>query len=508
LPFLPTYNDAQFKTRYRLDPKNEIIFLGLGALDQFELNTAANETDAQRYILNNLPVNEQWNYTLGARYTNYQENSYSTFVLSRFHLNNTATKYRNNVEAPENLILDYRSQEIENKFRFEQVWRKGDLKVVAGTNMELVKYTNDTRRLVPVGNEVIPNIYSTELNLFNYGFFANASKNLTNRLTGSIGLRLDASSYSSETNKPWEQFSPRVSLRYALNDEWSISANTGIYYQLPPYTVLGFQNGDSGLINKQKGIGHIRSDHFVIGTEYILPFAARIAVEGFWKNYSNYPFLLADSVSLANLGGDFGVIGDEPASPISRGRSYGIEVVYQQKLRAGFYGLMSYTWVRSEFEDKNGELKPSSWDNRHLLTFTGGKRFGKNWEVGVRWRLLGGTPFTPYDVPRSSLKEIWDVTGRGLNDFDQLNLLRGNTFTQLDIRVDKKWFFESWNLNLYFDVQNILNQEIQAQPFLDVVYDDAGNPLEDPNDPTRYQTRFLENTSGTLLPTLGVIIDF
>jgi hypothetical protein len=508
LPFLPTYNDAQFKVRYRIDPKNEIVFLGLGAIDQFELNTAANETDAQRYILNNLPVNEQWNYTIGAKYTNFQESGFSTLVLSRFHLNNTATKYKDNIESPENLILDYASQEIENKLRFEQLWRKEQWKIIVGANAELVRYLNNTKRLIPVGNEVLTNIYETDLPLFNYGLFGSVARNIGQRWTASLGLRLDASNYSAYTNKPWEQISPRLALSYSVNDVLSINANTGIYYQLPPYTVMGFQNGDSGFINKDNGIGFIRSDHFVLGTEYILPFSARIAIEGFWKNYTNYPFLLADSISLANLGGDFGVIGDEPATPESKGRAYGVEIVYQQKLRAGFYGLLSYTWVRSEFEDKNGNLVSSSWDNRHLLTFTGGKRFGKGWELGLRWRFLGGTPYTPYDVPRSSLKEIWDVTGRGLPDYDQLNTLRGDNFTQLDMRIDKKWFFQRWNLNLYFDVQNILNQQLENQPFLDVVYDENGLPVENPNDPSRYLVRGLENSSGTLLPTLGVIVDF
>jgi len=65
LPFLPTYNDFQFKTRTKIDAKNEISVIGLGAIDQFMLNTKANRTEDQRYIIGYLPVNEQWNYTLG-----------------------------------------------------------------------------------------------------------------------------------------------------------------------------------------------------------------------------------------------------------------------------------------------------------------------------------------------------------------------------------------------------------------------------------------------------------
>ena len=38
LPFLPIYNDYQFKWTARPDDKNAITVIGLGALDDFELN--------------------------------------------------------------------------------------------------------------------------------------------------------------------------------------------------------------------------------------------------------------------------------------------------------------------------------------------------------------------------------------------------------------------------------------------------------------------------------------
>jgi len=38
LPFLPTFNDMQFKVRTRVDAKNELTFIGLGAIDLFDLN--------------------------------------------------------------------------------------------------------------------------------------------------------------------------------------------------------------------------------------------------------------------------------------------------------------------------------------------------------------------------------------------------------------------------------------------------------------------------------------
>ncbi|MEM7040877.1 MAG: TonB-dependent receptor, partial [Bacteroidota bacterium] len=241
--------------------------------------------------------------------------------------------------------------------------------------------------------------------------------------------------------------------------------------------------------------------------EYNTDFNTRFTVEGFYKRYDRYPFLLRDSISLANLGGDFGVIGNEPVNSTSEGRTYGLELMAQQKLYKGFFGIVSYTFVRSEFTDGSGEFKPSAWDSRHIVTSTLGKKIKGNWEIGARWRFYGGSPYTPYDVMRSSAIPVWNVTGRGLPDYTQLNALRLGNAHNLDVRVDKKWFFEKWSLNLYLDIQNVYNFQAESVPYLDVVRDDSGNPVLDPDNPGFYLTRTLPNVTGTVLPSIGIVVD-
>ncbi|MGB0839406.1 MAG: TonB-dependent receptor, partial [Chitinophagales bacterium] len=124
LPFLPTYNDAQFKIKHNINDKNTLTILGIGAYDDFALNLEANETEEQQAILDVLPDNDQRNYTLGMKYTNFRDNSYTNVVLSRSHLENVAVKYRGNDESSQdNLLLDYSSEEIENKLRVENISR-------------------------------------------------------------------------------------------------------------------------------------------------------------------------------------------------------------------------------------------------------------------------------------------------------------------------------------------------------------------------------------------------
>ena len=517
LPFLPIYNDAQFKVKTKINAKNEISLIGLGALDQFEINTGVNDgvddpvtLERNQFILGNLVSNDQWNYTIGAAYKHFSENSFQQVVVSRNHLDNRAVKYFNNDESIEaNKILDYRSQEIENKIRLEHTWRGEGWKWNVGVGYENALFTNRTyNRFVTASGEQLVADFRSELNLNKYSVFTQISKGfIADRLKFSLGVRTDVAGYNDAMENPIDQLSPRLSASYLFAPKWSLNASVGRFFQLPPYTILGYRDNANNLVNKQNGITYIQADHAVLGLEY-LPFTnTKISLEGFYKVYDNYPFLTRDNVSLANLGSDFGVIGNGPAVPLSGGRAYGLEFLIQQKLTKGFYGILAATLVKSEFEDKNGDLRPSAWDNGQIVTLTAGKKFKGDWEVGARFRYLGASPYTPYDTAGSSIRETWDLRGVALPDYERLNEERTGAVHQLDMRVDKRWFFAKWSLDLYLDIQNVYNFQAPLAPSLTVVRDDNGDPLVDPTDPTRYSTKEIQNFSGTILPSIGIIIE-
>lgn len=510
LPFLPTYNDAQFKVKLRLSAKDELTFIGLGAIDDFVLNLDANETESQQYFLNNIPVNKQWNYSGGATYKHFREKSYLTLVVSRNHLNNRAYKYLNNDDSsPSNKILDYKSSETENKVRVENTWRNGGLKINYGLGFENVLYTNSTfsKKVLPTGVSTFD--FSSKLTFNKYAAFAQLSKSVAkDKLTLSFGIRTDAADYSAQMSDLVDQISPRMALSWTFAKKISFNLSAGRYSQLPAYTAMGYRDQSGALVNKSNKVTYIYVNQLSSGFEYLLNENTRITIEGFFKQYSNYPFLVDDSISLANLGSDFGVIGNSEVVSSSKGRAKGVEFLIQRKLLKNIYGIFSYTYVYSEFTDKMGRYIPSSWDNRHVINLVGGKKFKRNWEAGFKWRFLGGAPYTPYNVPLSSQQEVWNVTGQGVPDYSLLNTKRLPSVHQLDMRVDKKYYFKKWMLEFYVDIQNIYNFKAILPSYLTVVRDDNGMALVDPNDPNAYQMKFLENTSGTVLPTIGLAIEF
>ena len=511
LPFLPTFNDYTIKVKTRFDLKNELTILSIGSLDKSVLNTGIeNPTEEQQYILSYLPSYDQWTYAIGAVYRHYRKNSYDTWVLSRNMLNNKSQKFENNDENA-NPVLKYESEEIENKLRYENTTRLNGYKILAGAGVEYVKYLNNTfqKVFIPTITDTLTSLnYDSFLDFFRYNAFGQVSKSyLENRLTLSAGVRMDGNSYSTEMSNLLKQFSPRVSASYGLTEKLFLNANAGRFFQLPSYTTLGYRDKTGKLVNKDNNIQYIRADHLVAGLEYRRSDNSRISLEGFMKFYDNYPYSVKDSVSLASKGADYGVYGDEAVVSTSKGRAFGAELYYRDRFMDKLSVILSYTFVRSEFDDKKGDLIPSAWDNRHILNISAAADLGKNWNVGAKWRFVGGAPYTPYDFSRSSLIEAWDARGQGYPDFNLYNTERLSNFHQLDLRIDKEYFFKKWSLNVYFDVQNAYNFKSINPDVLVLQRDANGIPLKDPNDPTRYSLKYLPSESGTVLPTLGIIIE-
>jgi hypothetical protein len=511
LPFLPTYNDYQFKYKIDLDKNNQLSVISIGALDNNKLNTGiANPDDFQKYILGNIPTNDQWSYAFGLVYKHFRPKGYGTWILSRNMLNNVQNKYRKNIEEPDSLLFNYKSQEIENKFRYENVTDLVSWKIMYGGGLEYAKYNNKTFRKVFYAGQLRTLDYNSAIDMFKWHVFGQVSKAFFNqKLELSLGVRTDANNYSSNMTNMLNQISPRLSASYSIiTDKLSLNFNTGRYYQLPAYTTLGFRSNSGTLVNDSLGVKYIANDQIVLGLQYKPRSSSMITVEGFYKYYMDYPCSLIDSVSLASKGADYGEIGAEPVVPTSKGRAYGFEVLYREADLFKFNIILSYTFVRSEFTDLNGDYYPSAWDNKHLFNITVGRKFKYNWEVGAKWRFAGGTPYTPYNMYESSIVSAWDAKGRGYLDYSQFNSLRLRSFNQLDLRIDKSFFFKKWSLMIYLDVQNVLNFKADSPDvLLNSQADGSVVKFIDGTGQERYELRSIPAQTGTILPAIGIMID-
>jgi len=518
LPIRPNYWDYQFKTTTKINDKTTLTTLGLAAIDDFKLAAPKEATPEKLFAINSNPLINQWNYTIGLSLKKLTQDGYWNLSVSRNTLDNQADRYEDN-EKPSDATRTFqiRSNETENKFRFDVTKNIRNVSLSYGAVAQYVQFDNAFYQLFrPALKDSTGNVLqnaitfntNTGVNFLRYGAFAQlGTRLLDDRLAISTGVRADANNYQTSSQNPLDQLSPRISLSYALSNAWNFSASYGTYYRLPSYTQLAYSN--NGTTNPGK---YIQSNHYVAGFEYLPSSTTRFTFEGFYKGYNNYPVSILDKISIANKGIEFGAIGNEPIQQDGKGKAYGFEFFAQQKLTEKFFGVFSYTLYWSEFTGTNKKFVPASWDNRHLISATAGYKLPRNWELGIKFRYQGAAPYTPYNLEQSRLNYL--TLGSGVFDYDNVNTLRLKAFHSGDLRLDKKWNYKKTTFDFYIDVQNFYASKSTGSPqYTFKRKEDNSAFLSNNGQPVQMNGSnaipyFLENAEGTFIPTIGFIIEF
>lgn len=493
LPIRPDYWDYQWKLTHKIDPFNSLKFIGLGSIDDFSV-VAPDEFDAeQQSTIEQVPIIQQRTTTIGLSWVRKFKNGNGrmTTSLSTNRLQNLFSRFSDN-EKKTGLLFENDAVEQETKLRTNVTRFEGEWKFDYGFNLQQSSYTNNTIGIYE-GYD-----YATSLNFIKYGFFGKASRVFfQDKLSLAFGLRIDDDTFSTGSSL-FDTFSPRLSASYLLSEDqqWKLNASIGRYFKMPTYTMLGFQNLQGQYINKANR--YTQSNHYVFGIEYNWSPTSRITVEGFIKDYSNYPVSVLDQVSLANKGGGFEVLGNEEVIDSGNGLSQGIEILFQQKLTNNFYGVLAYTFFTSEFSRLKGPKLPTVWDSKHLLSFTGGYKLKRNWEVSLRYRYAGKTPYVPTNVEASLA-----AYPRIILDYNRLGEVTLDLFSQGDLRIDKKWNFKRLSFNFYLEIQNFLAQPVPRPEEYGLARNDDGSEAS-----PRRLVAIDTNQTQTPLPSFGFVFDF
>jgi hypothetical protein len=185
-----------------------------------------------------------------------------------------------------------------------------------------------------------------------------------------------------------------------------------------------------------------------------------LSLEGYYKKYFDYPTSVdRNYLVMANTGAGFGGKDDGFASfgfdrlvSEGEGKAYGVELFVQKKLsELPYYGILSVSYNKSFFTALDGIERSSSYDQRWIVNFGGGYQFSEKWEAGWKFRLATGRPYTSFDED-------------GNKDSSQYNSERLDTNHNLDLRVERRWFFNSFALITFLDVQNVYDQKASEVP--------------------------------------------
>ena len=521
LPFLPTYNDYQFKLNTKLSDRDELYFIGLGSFDKNKLNLSIENPDrGQEYILGYIPNNDQNSYVIGTGYDHTFDNGSLNVVLSRNYLKNVLYKYQDN-DSSMDKVLNIDSKEVDYRFRSEVKLRNlGGFRLKVGIGASYGSMESSTYQQVFVNDNVVLQDYDNNIDFWRYSMFGTLSRQFFNdKLFATFAFRVDGMSYSPLTNNPFKQFSPRLSLLYKFAPRWNLGASVGRYYQEPSRVTMAYKDMSADNVidgtTQEDRLKYVGVDSYVLGVDFSPNKNSMVKIEGFYKQYFNTPISLVDSLPVSTSNFEDFIVGNVPVASVGKGRAYGMELSYRNVDLKNTVINVSYTYMYSQVSELDANLTPikgafvaSSWDVRNILNITAIHKFGRNWSLGAKWYLVSGMPYTPYDYELSSNINAWDARNRPYVDNSKYNTERSKTYHQLDLRIDKVWDFKKWRLRLYVDVQNVYNYKASAQSQLMPDMDSNGNFVVNPNKPGHYNMIELENSfGGTILPTIGISIE-
>ena len=468
--FVPEYYDLISKVNIKVGTGSNLSFFFLGALDKVNF---FNDTPEKRFDNSRTIGSDQKQYTFAGKYQEIFGRGFWDVSLSRNYVNyNSAQK-----DTLQNPVYTNLSTETENSLKSDVTFKfSSENEINIGTELSLIEFSSDIyfpSKLTSFGDTLNTINYKTKDNYFKWGGYLNYNSVLMEKITMNLGIRGD---YFNGINTKY-YFSPRLSLSYKLSDVSNINMSTGIYYQTPSY--LWLNN------NKNKDLKSIRVNQYILGYENRLKEDILLKIEGFIKDYSNYPVsTLRPYLILANTGAGFSddnytSLGLDPLQSSGKGLTKGVEFSVQKKLSdTPFYGIMSLTISKSNFTPLDGIERAGLYDQNALFNISGGYKFSSEWEGSFKFRFASGSPYTLFDINGN----------QSVSDYNSRRLIPTHS---LDLRIDKRWNFSSSVLIIYLDIQNIYNRKNTNS--------------------VRWDPRIMkvdESSSIGILPSLGISLEF
>lgn len=230
-------------------------------------------------------------------------------------------------------------------------------------------------------------------------------------------------------------FSPRLSSRLRLSDQVTVKGGVGVFTQPP-------QPGTTDATFGNPDVTYETAYHYAVGSEWRPKDYLEVDATLFYRD-------IQDIITQTN---DIRPDGEPQIwNNDGEGRAYGLELLLRHYPRNRFFGWLAYTLSRSErLNLQTKEWDVYRFDQTHILTLVAGYNLPRNWDVSARFRLVTGNPFTPVsggvlDVDEDSYRQV----------FARRNSSRSPAFHQLDLRVDRRFVYDTWILGVYLDVLNV-----------------------------------------------------
>lgn len=457
VPVLYTLNA---KAVYDLSPQDRVWFVNVSGIDRIRLGVTENSDPTEE--LSNLDI--RYSGRRSATGVNWQR-LFGTSGIGLFGLTHSRATVsqrvsdliRNGIPPPGTPIeaqiaagsVVFREDSTES-----ELTGKYDLtlylpmvgKLQTGVSVKRFNVRYDTAS--PFGNDspffvvadVNPFQLREQIDPYQFGTYAQATRPVGSRVNTTIGVRFDRYRYLDAS-----ALSPRVGLDLKATRRWTLRGAYGRYAQQPFFLFVAAYPGN-------RSLQPFRADHYIGGASYDIDPATRFTVEAYRKTYRDYPVSSQiPSLSLANVGDTFAIRDILfPMTSAGEGSATGVELFLERKPNIGhWHGRTSLAFSRTRYAGLDGVLRPGSFDYPVVVNVVGGYQLSPRWDVSTRLAYLAGRPFTPFDVATSMAQR------RGVYDLTQVNAQRAPDYFRLDLRVDRRFTVGGREVSAFAGVQNV-----------------------------------------------------
>ena len=458
-PFLPNTTDLKLyfydlnaKINHKISKKDRLYLSAYTGKDKLGVDFVENFDNEQSSLnfglgYGNLTSTLRWNHLFSDKLF-----SNTTFTYSRYSFNTdfgvNSTYYSNDGTEIYDINFGYLSG-------IEDLGARIDFDFIPNPNHEIkfgTSYTNhnffpgETNLSI---NEIFPDPtqnfsldttlnFSGNTNADELYFYVEDNFKINNRLKANLGIHLGYYN-TNRLNSLFQNeisFQPRASVRYLLNDRWSIK---GSYAEMTQNIHL-LSNSSIGFpsdiwVPATDNVPSQTSKQFAgnISTE-IANGEYELSLEGYYKTMGN---LITYKAGYSNLSSTESW--ENSVETGGKGESYGAELFLQKK-KGRTTGWIGYTlsWTNRKFDNINfGEWYPYKFDRRHDFSLVLSHKFNEKWDAGITWIYGTGNAIT---FPQA----IYLGTPNNNNDFVDIvesygprNSTRLDAYHRLDLGFNK-----------------------------------------------------------------------
>ncbi|MGF1559347.1 MAG: carboxypeptidase regulatory-like domain-containing protein [Flavobacteriaceae bacterium] len=414
---VPNYNDLSFNldfgkgalgrlTLFGILGSSNIDFLG----DDIDENDLFAAEDENAFVTSNFGV-------VGLKHQiNMGERSYLRSIVSgSFSGNNfTADRFIDKDTPQERTIRYTLNEDSETRLTLSTLFNsklsnRSTLRIgVLAENFNVVSLLQDRAEQPDLNGDGDPDVFTfrdIDENVLLVQPYVQGQFRFTEDLTFNAGLHAQYSGLNEQL-----VLEPRASLGYQLSADHKVTLGYGLHQQQLPLPILLLnEEVDGNLVQTNKTLDFVRSNHFVLGYDVKMAQNWRGKLEVYYQaidraGVESFP----SSYSTLTEGADFGFSNDR-VSLVNEGTgtNQGVELTLERFFNNGYYGLFTSSFFQSKYSGSDGIERNTPFNNEYVVNLLAGKEFkvgrsGRNiLFLDTRLTSAGGRYFTPIDLEAS-----------------------------------------------------------------------------------------------------------